>query len=208
MLIPFGKLVSSYNIREGHILHIGAHHCEERADYAAHGFDDGRVLWLEGNPDIVSEVKARSPSVSIHQALVSNCTEQVDFIVTNNGQSSSILELDEHKKEHPWVVETHRKRLTTTTVDSFLHQQGIDPSLFRFVNIDIQGAELYALQGMRNVLPHIQFAYLEVNTKHLYKGCPLLEELDNFMVLNGFVRKELVMTEHGWGDAFYVRDGA
>ncbi len=206
MLIPFSDLVAKYNIRGGKILHIGAHHCEERADYASHGYDDSKVVWLEGNPATAQEAKKMYPQAEIYSAVVSDRDNQeVEFIITNNGQSSSILELDEHKREHPWVWETGRVRLRTVTVDSLFRMFHVNPSQFHFLNMDIQGAELLALKGMSSVLPYIKYAYLEVNEKHLYKDCALIPEIDAFLGRYGFVRQETAMTQYGWGDAFYVK---
>ena len=77
-----------------------------------------------------------------------------------------------------------------------------------FVNIDIQGAELLALKGMTATLPYIDYLYLEVYTKHLYKDCALLPEIRAFFKPFGFALQELQMTPHGWGDAFFVKNVA
>lgn len=207
MLIPFDSLVAKYNIKDGKILHIGAHECEERPAYAKYGYDDSRVIWIEGNASIVERNRRAIPSVNIHHAIISDQDDQeVNFIVTNNGQSSSILELDEHKKEHSWVYETHRLKVKTTTVDTLFQRNNLNPTEIHFLNIDIQGAELLALKGMSTLLPHIKYAYLEVNIKHLYKDCALMTEIDDFLRPYGFSRQETVMTQHGWGDALYVKN--
>ena len=132
--------------------------------------------------------------------------KEVDFIVTNNFQSSSILELQEHKKEHPQVVETGRQRQFTMRLDTMIDQKILPvDKRHNFLNLDIQGAELLALRGMGKHLDTFDYVYTEVNTKHLYRGCALLGEMDKFLSEKGFIRKELSMTGHGWGDAFYVR---
>ena len=206
MLIPFSTILSKYNIdKTKNILHIGAHNCEERQDYKKEGFDDNKVIWIEGNKNIVNQINMSNPEINIYEALISDeDNKEVSFIITNNGQSSSILELDEHLKEHPWVHEINRYKKNTITVDTFLKNNNIYFNTIDFINIDIQGAELLALKGMKNILKYCNYLYLEVNIKHLYKDCPLLDELESFLTNKNFVRVGLQMTTHGWGDALYI----
>ena len=112
------------------------------------------------------------------------------------------MELQEHKIEHPDIVEVARLKLETTTLNTLL--VGLN-SKFNFVNLDIQGAELLALKGLSNHMAHVNYIYSEVNTKELYKGCALLPELDAFLATHGFIRTDIDMTRHGWGDALYIR---
>jgi FkbM family methyltransferase len=201
MLIPFQYITSKYIIPNGRILHIGAHECEEATDYANGGFND--VIWIEGNPSIVKKMKDK---YNIYEAIISDSDGSiVDFIITNNGQSSSILELEEHLREHPHIHEVARIPLKTITVDTLLKNNNIAPENIRFVNIDIQGAELLALRGMQSVLIHAKYIYLEINEKYLYRNCALIGDIDSFLLAWGFKRVETKMTEHGWGDALYQK---
>jgi len=205
MLIPFSNIISKYKISKK-ILHIGAHTCEERNDYIAGGFSDDKVIWIEGNQDIVNQVKSSIPSINIYESLISDKDDtEVEFIITNNGQSSSILELDEHLKEHPYVFEIKRCLKKTITVDTFIKNNNINIYDIEFVNIDIQGAELLALKGMKETLYYVNYLYLEVNLKHLYKNCALVSEIDDFLKEYNFTRIDSVFTKHGWGDALYVK---
>jgi len=207
MLIPFSDIISKYNIdKTKNILHIGAHNCEERQDYKKESFDDDKVIWIEGNENIIKNIKLTQPEINIYEALISDQDDkEVSFIITNNGQSSSILELDEHLKEHPWVYEINRYKKNTITVDTFLKNNHIDSEKIDFINIDIQGAELLALKGMKNLLKYCNYLYLEVNVKHLYKDCALINEIDDYLKEYGFKRSETSITPHGWGDALYVK---
>jgi FkbM family methyltransferase len=205
MLIPLSELVQRHHLSLKRILHVGAHVCEERGAYHEAGVSDDHIYWIEGNSQLVKCLQQSQPSLHIYEALAADQNDQaVEFIVTNNGQSSSILELDEHKKEHPSVVEIYREKRTTCRLDTLMKRHSIEP--VDFINLDIQGAELLALRGLGSYLHHVQYIYTKVNTKALYKNCALLAEMDDFLAREGFVRKELSMTPHGWGDAFYVRE--
>jgi hypothetical protein len=131
--------------------------------------------------------------------------EIVQFHHTKNVQSSSILEFGTHASEHPHVVMVGTTQETTITIDTLVKQKQLDPTLFEFWNFDIQGAELLALKGAINTLQYAKVLYLEVNIKELYKGCGLMSEIDDFLKGYGFSRAITNMTQHGWGDAVYIR---
>jgi hypothetical protein len=71
--------------------------------------------------------------------------------------------------------------------------------------MDIQGAEYLALQGMKDILKNFKGIFMEVNTKELYNGCALLDEIKEFLKPYGFVLKDLQMTKHGWGDGYFAK---
>lgn len=106
MLIPYSRvcqILKNYGIIVKGILHVGAHECEELNDYMREGVHPQNIVWIEGNDDKVAQMKARGVP-NIFKGLVSDKEEEVNFYITNNGQSSSILELETHKIHHPQVV--------------------------------------------------------------------------------------------------------
>jgi hypothetical protein len=138
----------------------------------------------------------------VYNEAVSDRVEDVEFKITNNNASSSILELKDHLFEHPDIDVVRRINVATTTLDSIVNKHKIQAN---FLSMDIQGAELKCLQGFEENLKMIDTIYTEVNTRELYAGCVRLEELDAWLGARGFVRREICMTYHGWGDALYVR---
>lgn len=206
MLIP--NVFEKYgHILPGRILHIGACLCEERDLYLRHGVPDENIVWIEANPELVDQARAKYPNATILQGLVSDRTgEQAPFHVTNNLQSSSMMELREHLREHPRVVKTRTITLETTTVPELLERHSLPLTGYDFVNLDIQGAELLALRGMESMLGDVRAIYCEVNEKELYAGCAQLDDVLDFLGERGFMCVEVEMTRHGWGDALFVRD--
>jgi FkbM family methyltransferase len=187
------------------IIHIGAHFCEEREIYEKAGCDDKKVVWIEGNPHVCHLVSQKFPTVQVYNGLISDKEHDVDFIITNNGQSSSFLELKEHKIQHPEVYEVGRIKLRTTTLPELLSQNSIDVTKYDCLMMDIQGAELHALRGMKDILSGFRLVYLEVNTKEIYAECGQLSDIVDFLQPYGFVMKDINMTHYGWGDAVFVR---
>jgi len=207
MLIPFDQInqfILSTGKKIKGIIHIGAHECEERNDYNKNGVDDSRIIWIEGNANLVQQNKDKD--INIFHALIDDEEKEVEFKITNNGQSSSILELGIHKDLYPHITVSEIHKQKTVRLDSFFEQHNIDPSKYDFWNLDIQGTELRALKSAEKYLKYINYIYTEANTREIYKGCALLPEIDFYLEERGFVRIAFQECEnHGWGDALYYR---
>jgi hypothetical protein len=127
-------------------------------------------------------------------------------MITNNKESSSIFNFGTHAIEHPQIFEIERRQLKSITLNTLFERNNISYDRYDFINIDIQGAELKALKGAMCILPHIKAIYAEVNEKMLYEGAGLLPELDEYLATFNFTRVITNMTQHGWGDALYIKN--
>ena len=208
MLIPYQRIrdiLTAYNITITGAFHIGAHECEEIPFYQQLNLPMFDVVWLDAIPQKVKEAKERGIPNVYHAVITDKDNEEVTFHVSNNGQSSSVLEFGTHAQEHPWVTYVENIVQKSTTIRSFVQQNQIDLSIHNFWNFDIQGAELMALKGAGDLIKSASAIYLEVNEKELYKGCGLIGEIDAFLSEYGFSRVATEMTVHGWGDALYIR---
>jgi FkbM family methyltransferase len=201
MLLGFDDLVARYGIASTGVLHVGAHEGEEAEIYERTGMQG--VTWIEANPTVVPRLRANVEPRGhrVIEALVGDTPAVRTFHIANNEQSSSLLEFGVHRQEHPDVVVTESIELRTRTLDEICATDKVDE--FGVLVLDLQGAELLALQGATETLAHVDYVYLEVNDKPLYVGCAMVSDLDAY--LGDFVRVETVMTQHGWGDALYVR---
>jgi FkbM family methyltransferase len=202
MLISLDLLVYKYNIKFKGILHIGAHECEELFFYEKY-INRNKILWIEALKDKVEISKMRFPNIFIENAVVSDKIETVTFNRSNNGQSSSFLDLGLHKDLHPhvWYIESFQTE--TKLLKDIICNYNID---YNFLNLDIQGTELKALKGMEDYLKNIDYIYTEVNSDYVYKDCSLIDEIDNYLDIFGFKRVEVVWYEKcQWGDAFYIK---
>jgi len=205
MLFSLEELSKKYNMKINGILHIGAHLMEELDVYNKMGIEN--ILWIEGNAEIANNAKKLHPNQKIYTLLISDVDDkEVDFIITNNGQSSSILELDTHKIQHPEIIEIYRYKKRTKTIKTLYTEEKINSIEYNFLNVDVQGAELLVLKGMGDILNHYKYLYLEVNIQHLYENCPLIDEIDVYVAKFGFIRKETSITPFGWGDALYIKE--
>ena len=201
MLIPLHDLVRKYNVHFKGILHVGAHECEELNDYETY-LPRNKILWVEAIPHKVNECKQRYPNLLIENAIVSDVVENVQFKISNNGQSSSMLDFGLHSHYHPNVHYVTGFDGTTSLLKDILPKYDIQ---YNFLNFDIQGAELKALKGMEEYLNRVDYLYTEVNSDYVYKECALVTELDEYLLQFGLHRVETKWTDCKWGDAFYIR---
>jgi len=199
------KIFRKHNIKPKGVIHIGAHDCEERYIYHKYGISDNNIIWIEGNPLLVERIKNNIPSAKIYQGLIADIEKEVDFIITNNEQSSSILELKEHSKEHPHIKEINRTKMKTITLPKLLNKNNINYKNFDFLTMDIQCAEYLALKGMKDILRNFKGIFMEVNIKELYNDCASLDKIKDFLKPYGFVLKDLWISEYGWGDGYFSR---
>ena len=200
MLIPLHDLVKKFNIQFKGILHVGAHECEELKDYEVY-LHRNQILWIDALPHKVDICKKRYPNVLIENAVVSDVVETIRFNVSNNGQSSSMLDFGLHTTFHPQVKYVTCFETETKLLKNILPNYNIN---YNFLNLDIQGAELKALKGMEEYLNNIDYIYTEVNSDYVYKGCALIGELDEYLLRFGLHRVETKWTDYKWGDAFYI----
>ena len=159
MLIPFNQLnqfISSNEKQIKGILHVGAHECEEREDYNKNGIDDSRIIWVEGNPNLVD--KNKDKGLNIYYALIDDEEKEVEFKVTNNPQCSSLLDLEICSVLYPQIIVEEIQKQKTIRLDTFFEQNNIDPSKYDFWNLDIQGTELRALKSAEKYLKHVNFS--------------------------------------------------
>lgn len=206
MLIPLNLLVKHFQLRIRGVLHIGAHECEELDDYLKEGIDKDNIYWIEAMEDKVELMKTLK-NAKIYQALIDiEDDKEVKFNITNNGQSSSMLDFGSHAKYYPQIKIVDNKQLKTTRLDTFIKKNRIPIEKINFLNIDIQGKELDALKSMKDYIQHVQYIYVEINTEKVYKNCALLNEIDEYLKEKGFSRVVCQMHgDHGWGDALYIR---
>ena len=206
MLIPYNEIVNKYNIRPEGVIHIGASTGQEVGYYYINGIK--RSIWIEAIPavfdELVKNIANRSNAIAFNECISDEDGKEVEFHITNNeGQSSSFLELAKHKEHHPEIHVVETIKCVTKTMRTLLKEEDIDIADYELLNIDLQGAELLALKGMKELLSKVKYIYIEVNKEELYKDCALVEQVDEFLAEYGFERKETRWTNFNWGDAYY-----
>ena len=199
------NILQAYNILIYCVLHIGANECEEIGLYENLGIIKNNIIWIDGNKEKVSQAQQRGIP-NVYYGVISNENDKdVEFKITNNGQSSSILDFGSHSTHHPHIHFVEAQVHKTITIDTFYENNNLDMKKYNFWNFDIQGAELMALKGAGKAIEYAKALYLEVNTEEVYKGGCLISEIDDYLSTYKFKRVLTKMTEYGWGDALYVK---
>jgi len=72
--------------------------------------------------------------------------------------------------------------------------------------LDLQGAELKALQGMGALAQKVKFIYVEVEHKEMYVGQPLLPEIDSYLAALDFtlLRNIFTVKDGSYGTSLYI----
>lgn len=209
-MIEFDYLVDKFKINTKGVLHIGSNTGQEAIAYKKHGIEN--VIWIEAIPEVYDKLVdyLRSVDCVSGSTCINACVGPVNgakviFHESNNeSQSSSYLELGVHKELHPTVDYIRDIPMETFRIDYIL--AGLDMSVYKLLNIDIQGAEMLALISMGDMLSNFNYAILEINKKETYKDCALVEDIDKYMEAYGFVRAETGQwVGDTWTDGFYIK---
>lgn len=205
-LIPVSYMKRIFQVEPQTILHVGAHLGEELVDYIAAGWGSKKRIWVEAQSDLAQNLQqefANDCDVVLEACIWSVSGEEKVFNNATNSQSSSLLEFAEHSVDYPEITKMSETRMITVRLDDLLSKdEKID-----LVNLDIQGAELEAIKGLGKLAADVKWIYTEVNWKHMYADCPLIDDLDSELEKIGFIR---VATKKAfrasWGDALYVKE--
>ena len=204
-LTEISDILKLHNINIMGAFHIGAHECEELGFYNNNlNLQNENIIWIDAINTKVIEAQSRGIPNVYNAVITDKDDEDIIFNISNNVQSSSVLDFGTHSKEHPYVIYIDRIHQKSITIDSFFDRNNIDGTKYNFWNFDIQGAELMALKGATKYLKYVKALYLEVNEKELYKNCGLIGDIDKFVSQYNFKRVITNMTQHGWGDALYI----
>jgi FkbM family methyltransferase len=165
------------------LIHVGAHHGQERRMYAKR---DLNVLWVEAVPDIFEKLCdniGTYPSQIASNYLLTDRddAEYVFHIANNYGESSSILELHDHKKIWPEVRFERDVNLKSITLDSLLVKLNKSITDYQALVIDTQGSELLVLKGATRSLPFFKFVKVEAWDFEAYSGCPKVNDVVDYL---------------------------
>lgn len=174
---------------------------EELSAYEDLGW--GKVFWIEAQKELAENLKRllqKSRHEVIHAAIWDVDNIELKLNITNNSQSTSLLELGTHKSDYPEITVSRVEVVRTKRVDSIFTSETVPD----FINLDIQGAEIQALKSFGELLHDVKYIYCEVNKKEVYVGCANIGEIDSYLSQYGFSR---IITKwvpfKGWGDAYY-----
>jgi DNA repair exonuclease SbcCD ATPase subunit len=140
------------------------------------------------------------------QAAIANHNDTVTLHLTSLESSSSILPWKQYSEIYPNIKEIQQLTLSSRTLDTLLEELNLSPSDFNILILDIQGAELLALEGANQLLNNLDAIYTNVHYQELFEGGALAEEVNQFLSDYQFdIVAEDTPYHPAWGEAFYVR---
>jgi len=168
------------------IIHVGAYTGEEAKVYK-----NIPTIWVEADPDLVKVCQDKGLNC-LHFA-ATNYTGTAKLNRMPFRPANSLLEPNLNRRRSDVyveeVIEVPARKL-----------MNIQEPLFNMLVMDIQGAELMALEG--TYLRWISYIYTEVHILPTYVNVPMMEEIDDY--LEDYTRVETKMLKRGWGDALYT----
>jgi 2-O-methyltransferase len=173
------------------VIHIGASYGQERDLYAGLGLP---VIWIEALPDVFTQLqRTLNGSYPQQRALNYLVTDQDDedrnfYITSNDGMSSSIYQMKDHRLVWPSITQVAVESLKTKTLASIVKDEGIDLSQYDALILDVQGAELKVLEGAASILGAFRWILAEAADFEIYEGCALDHQLDEFFFARGYQR--------------------
>jgi len=188
------------------VIHVGANTGQEREEYAKHGL---RVIWVEPIPDVFAQLRANIAAFPEQRAVQGLVTDRNDgeynfHVASNQGASSSILELGLHRDIWPEITYEKTITLRSRTLTSLLEDERIAVDGYDLLVLDTQGSELMVLRGAEAILSSFRFIKLEVPDFESYVGCPTRAEMTSYLSSRGFA--ELArhkFAERARGGAYY-----
>jgi FkbM family methyltransferase len=193
-----------------HILHVGAHLCEEAAEYEL--ICVGSIIWIEADSELFFRAQSNLSNfdMSRHQILnyfVTDIgTNKIDLIVFNNdGASSSIYRPSRRMRKHwPNLRAVGKKQVRTQSLDRIVELSGLSGQNNLLV-LDVQGHELNVLRSGEKSLVHFSKIVCELSYERIYRKAPLAEEIATYLGLQGFEFRNPNQSFHY--DGIFLREG-
>lgn len=225
-LMMLRRLFDEAGIRPRGVVHVGANVGEELAAYLFLGFT--KILLIEANP---AAIPALSRNIDAFNALAARCDRITGTVpparaesihcavgaepgtatlyVTDVPTLSSLLlpNTAELTQDASWFEVRKQTPVVMRPLDDIAASlpSGWQPADFNFLRLNIQGAELIALQGATKWLQHFQLVFSEINLVKRYDGCPQLADIDEKLAASGFTRPFSYQWDKTGGDAAYLR---
>ena len=204
MLIDFDTIARDFKSEIRGVIHIGAHHGQEYDSYVKHGIKN--LMFFEpiaSNYEKLLKKIPKSKDIKTFNAALGNYigTRVMYAEDVNDGQSCSLLPPGTHLSLYPDIKFDRHEVVWVDKLDNIVFDRG----LYNMINIDVQGYELEVFRGAMETLRHIDIVYAEVNTEPVYKGCPLIADIDAFLRNYGMERIMTSFPCRAWGDAYYKK---
>ena len=184
------------------VFDIGSLHALESVEFAKE-FKNAKIFTFEAHPDSYEVCLLNTknhPSVTVINEAVNDFDGSCKFypmdkdktITTweDGNQGASSLYRANGSFDHIEKYVQYEIEVPCTRLDTFCQKNNLDK--IDIIWMDLQGAELKALQSLGPLLETVQIIHTELEIKPMYEGQCLFDDVYNFLLDNGF--------EHEWGN--------
>lgn len=205
------KFIDNDNIRV--VVELGARDCKETVAFSQI-FDKAFIYSFECNPMTISicrEAVANLSRVELTEKAVSNVNGKIKFYSIDteltkttwedgNPGASSIFQAS-----GKYPLETYVQKeieVDSVRLDSFLKKRNLKE--IDILWMDIQGAELLALESLGTEIENVKLIHTEINFIEIYSGQPLFKDVYKILHDNGFHLIGFTFFCNYFGDAVFV----
>lgn len=206
LTLMYGALFRRFGIVPRGVIHLGANVGQEALAYLTLGYE--RALFVEPEPTVFAQLTRHLAYVDklagvigrfvgldagrwsqAFQVAVGNSIGSVKlFVQPKSSQANSILAPIPGSMGNILQAPVAEVDVPLTTVDQLMLElaDGWQMSDFNVLYVNVEGAELMALQGAKDTLAHMEFAFIEVNLEAHYEGEPSDDAIERHMRSAGF----------------------
>lgn len=176
-------------------------------------FKNSKVFAIEGNPDNITKLKENVKDhqrISYYESIVAEYDGDITFYkidtlntITdhpdgNPGASSLYLANHDYPLEKYVQIPIIEKCIT---LKSLAEKAGV--SKIDLIWMDLQGAEIRALEGLHELINSVKYIYTEISHTEIYKNQPLFSEFEEYMNSKNFERISKIDSTTYFEDAIY-----
>ena len=150
-------------------------------------YPDAQFMLIEPNPYLQETIteNVRGLEATVVNVALADSPRTASFNFWNEPTSDASASLLDHVSG----PSTSAVEVDVDTLDNICERLSFSPDL---IKLDLQGAELAALEGARNVLQGAEFAVIEFGVLEAYVGRTSPRELLDFMYDNDFTLYDIV----------------
>ena len=177
-------------------------------------FPNARIYAFECNPAAIALCRrklAGHDRITLVESAVSDVCGTVDFFAIDpertvtphtdgNIGASSLFEANGEYPHEQYVQ--NRVRVPATTLAAWARAEGIEKVDVMWM--DLQGAEIKALNGLGPLRSHLRALYTEVGYREIYRGQPLFPEIDAWLKAHDLRLAALFNSSEWSADALYI----
>ncbi len=177
-------------------------------------FPNAMIYSFEPNPESfqkLNERLAHDKNFKSFNLALSNKKDEIDFFISSNAGSSSMLAMEElHKENFPNSKNIIPIKVKSSKLDEVLSTELLHSPVF--IKLDVQGAEKLVLEGAVKTLRLVDIIYCEINFQELYQGSVLANELIDLLKNYNFnlagienMHQSLIDGSYLHGDAIFIK---